>query len=55
MISRAVVGTLGSSLVINLPGSPKAVAENLEPLLPTLTHTIKKLQGDPKDCASLRS
>lgn len=50
-ISRAVAGTLGRALVVNLPGSPKAVAENLEPLLPTLTHTLKKLQGDPTDCA----
>lgn len=52
-ISRAVAGTLGSAVIINLPGSPKAVRENLEPLLPTLTHTIKKLQGDPEDCAGI--
>lgn len=50
-ISRAVAGTLGQSLVVNLPGSPKAVAENLAPLLPTIEHTLKKLQGDPEDCA----
>ena len=50
-ISRAMAGTLGQALVINLPGSPKAVAENLSPLLPTITHTLKKLQGDPEDCA----
>lgn len=50
-ISRAVAGTLGPAVVVNLPGSPKAVRENLQPLLPTLTHTIKKLQGDPEDCA----
>lgn len=54
-ISRAVAGTLGRALVVNLPGSPKAVAENLAPLLPTITHTIKKLQGDPEDCAGLRA
>ncbi len=52
-ISRAVAGTLGPSLVINLPGSPKAVRENLEPLLPALKHAIEKLQGDPSDCAQL--
>jgi molybdopterin adenylyltransferase len=52
-ISRAVAGTIGPSLVINLPGSPKAVRENLEPLLPTLKHTLEKLQGDPRDCAVL--
>ncbi len=50
-LSRAVAGTLGTSLLINLPGSPKAVVENLEPLLPALTHAIEKLQGDQSDCA----
>jgi len=53
-ISRAVAGTLGESLIVNMPGSPKAVAECLEPLLPTLRHTLDKLQGDPSDCALLR-
>jgi len=53
-ISRAVAGTLGESIVVNMPGSPKAVAECLEPLLPTLKHTLEKLQGDPSDCAILR-
>ncbi len=52
-VSRAVAGTLGQSLVVNLPGSPKAVRENLEPLLPTLRHTLEKLQGDQSDCAEL--
>jgi len=52
-ISRAVAGTIGPSLVINLPGSPKAVRENLEPLLPALKHAVEKLQGDPSDCAQL--
>jgi molybdopterin adenylyltransferase len=51
LISRAVVGTLGESLLINLPGSPKAVRENLAVLLPALAHTLAKLQGDPSDCA----
>ena len=51
MISRAVVGTLGSSLIINLPGSPKAVSENLASVLPAVEHTLAKLQGDPSDCA----
>ncbi|WP_319467310.1 MogA/MoaB family molybdenum cofactor biosynthesis protein [uncultured Pseudodesulfovibrio sp.] len=52
-ISRAVAGALGQSLIVNMPGSPKAVAECLEPLLPTLKHTLEKLQGDPSDCANL--
>jgi molybdenum cofactor synthesis domain-containing protein len=52
-ISRAVAGTLGQAVIVNMPGSPKAVAECLEPLLPTLRHTLEKLQGDPSDCAAL--
>ncbi len=52
-ISRAVVGTLGSSLIINLPGSPKAVRENLAAVLPAIGHTLAKLQGDSGDCADL--
>jgi molybdenum cofactor synthesis domain-containing protein len=50
MISRAVVGILGSSLIINLPGSPRGVRENLAPLLPALGHTLDKIHGDPTDC-----
>ena len=53
-ISRAVAGTLGQAIIVNMPGSPKAVAECLDPLLPTLRHTLEKLQGDPSDCAALR-
>ena len=51
MISRAVVGTRGQSLIINLPGSPKAVKENLLALLPALSHTIAKIKGDDAECA----
>jgi molybdopterin adenylyltransferase len=50
MISRAVAGIMGGSLVVNLPGSPKAVRENLGAILPALKHAIEKLQGDPRDC-----
>ncbi len=50
MISRAVAGSLGQSLIINLPGSLKAVRENLEAVLPALAHGLAKLQGDPSDC-----
>lgn len=55
VISRAIAGVLGTSLIINLPGSPKAVSENLGTLLPSLSHTLAKLRGDPEDCASLSS
>ena len=51
MISRAVVGTRGQSLIVNLPGSPKAVKENLGALLPALSHAIDKIKGDKADCA----
>lgn len=50
-ISRAVAGTIGHAIVITLPGSPRAVAENLAPLLPAIPHALAKLQGDPADCA----
>ena len=53
VLSRAVVGTLGQALIINLPGSPKAVRENLTALLPALDHALAKLQGDPSDCAAV--
>lgn len=52
-ISRAVAGTLGTALIVNMPGSPKAVRECLDPLLPTFKHTLEKLQGDRSDCAAL--
>jgi len=51
MISRAVCGIRGSSLIINLPGSPKSVKENLTVLLPTLPHALSKLKGDLSECA----
>lgn len=49
-ISRAKAGILGTSLIINLPGSPKAVAENLVAVLPAIGHTLEKIKGDPSDC-----
>lgn len=45
MLSRAVAGIRGQTLIINLPGSPKAVRENLETILPALPHAIELLQG----------
>ena len=51
MLSRALVGVRQQTLIINLPGSPKAVRENFEVLLPVLPHALAKLKGDPADCA----
>ena len=50
MISRAMVGVRGSCLIINLPGSPAGVKENLFVVLPALKHALSKLGGDTSDC-----
>jgi molybdenum cofactor synthesis domain-containing protein len=49
MISRGVAGIRGRTLIINLPGSPKAVKECLEYVLPVLPHAINLLTEGPKD------
>ncbi|MBA4396089.1 MAG: molybdenum cofactor biosynthesis protein [Syntrophus sp. (in: bacteria)] len=51
LISRAVVGIRGRSLIVNLPGSPKGVRENLAVLLTALPHAIEKIKGDERECA----
>jgi molybdenum cofactor synthesis domain-containing protein len=51
MISRGISGIRGSSLIVNLPGSPKSVRENLTVILPALPHALSKLKGDPSECA----
>jgi molybdenum cofactor synthesis domain-containing protein len=51
MISRAVTGIRGWTLIVNLPGSPRGAAENLNVLLPALPHALQKIQGDMSDCA----
>jgi molybdopterin adenylyltransferase len=50
MLSRAVVGVRRQTLIVNLPGSPKAARENLAAVLPALPHALAKLAGDPSDC-----
>lgn len=51
MLSRAAAGIRGGTLIVNLPGSPKAARENLEAVLPTLAHGLDMLLGGPGDCA----
>ncbi len=52
MLSRAVAGIRGETLIINLPGSVKGARENLQVVLPALQHALEKIQGDPSECGS---
>lgn len=49
MLSRAVAGTRGRSLIINLPGNPRAVTEGLEAIMPALPHAIEVLRGEARE------
>jgi molybdenum cofactor synthesis domain-containing protein len=49
MLSRAVAGIRQHTLIINLPGSPKAVRENLDVILPALPHALALLRGETPD------
>lgn len=51
-LSRAQAGLRKSSLIINFPGSPKAIKENLEAISDSLTHGLDMLTGGPADCAN---
>ena len=53
MLSRAQAGIRKGTLIINLPGSPKAAKENLEAVLPALSHGLEMLSGRPADCAKM--
>jgi molybdenum cofactor synthesis domain-containing protein len=52
MLSRAVVGTRGKCLIVNLPGSPKAVRECLHVILPALPHAVETLKGEAGECGT---
>ncbi|MBA4394422.1 MAG: molybdenum cofactor biosynthesis protein [Desulfobacca sp.] len=49
-LSRAKAGIRGETLIVNLPGSLKAIQEMLPVILPALPHAIEKIKGDPRDC-----
>lgn len=51
MLSRAICGIRGKTLIVNLPGSPKAVRECLAVILPALPHAVALLGGGVSDCA----
>ena len=54
MLSRASAGIRKGTLIVNLPGSPKAAKENLEAVLPALSHALETLIGKPMDCSQLK-
>ena len=51
MLSRAIAGVRGKTLIINLPGSPKAVQENLAVILEVIPHAVEKIKGSQEECA----
>ncbi len=48
MLSRAQAGIRGKTLIVNLPGSPRAARENLESILPVLPHAVDLMQDEPR-------
>ncbi|MFO8010319.1 MAG: MogA/MoaB family molybdenum cofactor biosynthesis protein [Dehalococcoidia bacterium] len=52
MLSRGISGILGKTLIVNLPGSPKAVRECLEVLTPALPHAVETVRGEAYECAA---
>ncbi len=52
MLSRAMAGIRGRTLIINLPGSPKGAVENLQTVMPVLPHAVQLLKDDPSSESS---
>jgi len=50
ILSRAVAGVRGETLIINLPGSPQGAIENLAAVWPAVPHAVAKICGDSSDC-----
>jgi len=50
ILTRGLAGVRKKTLIINLPGSPKAVRENVEAILPIMVHLLEKIKGDPSEC-----
>ncbi len=51
MLTRGIAGAAGQTLIVNLPGSPKAVREGIEALLTVLPHAMETLLGQASECA----
>lgn len=51
-LSRAAAGIVDRTLIVNLPGSPKAARENIEAVIDALDHGLLMLRGGPADCAA---
>ena len=51
ILARQQAGIRGESLIVNLPGSPKAARENLAAVLDALEHGLEMLRGKKRDCA----
>lgn len=54
MLSRQTAGVRGQCLIVNMPGSTKAVRECLAVVMPAIPHAVEVLRGEARDCARLR-